>query len=139
MNDVVQICCPRSNVVSIMNVEELRAKFHASSSGVLDVTIELQDLILSIFPDAVVSEDDDNIGYGFGSGYKNLVFVISPYKGHVNLGIVNGVSPEDPHNLMTGKGKIHRHVKIRRADQLQDPNLKQLMLGALSMRSSDNI
>lgn len=79
----------------------------------------------------MVSEDEDNIGYGFGSGYKDLVFVISPYKEHVNLGIVHGAALDDPHKLMAGKGKVHRHVKLQRVEQVREPGLEDLMLRAL--------
>jgi hypothetical protein len=60
-----------------------------------------------------------------------LVFVISPYKEHVNLGIVNGASLNDPHNLMGRKGKVHRHVKLQRIEQVRSPELKELMHRAL--------
>jgi hypothetical protein len=86
---------------------------------------------MQIFPDAVISEDKDNIGFGYGSGYKDLVFVISPFTAHVNLGIVNGASLDDPDNLMEGKGKVHRHVKLRNVEQVKSPYLRDLMLQAL--------
>jgi len=60
-----------------------------------------------------------------------LVFVISPYKEHVNLGIVNGASIDDPNILMEGKGKVHRHVKHQRIEQVRSPELKELMHRAL--------
>jgi hypothetical protein len=92
---------------------------------------ELQSLIMQLFPAAVNSDDGDNVGFGFGSGYKDLVFVISPYKKHVNLGIVNGASLDDPDNLMEGKGKVHRHVNLQHVEQVRSPELRELMLRAL--------
>jgi len=95
------------------------------------ITNELQSLIMQLFPAAVISEDGDNVGFGFGSGYKDLVFVISPYKKHVNLGIVNGASLDDPDNLMEGKGKVHRHVNLKHIEQVRSPELRELMFRAL--------
>lgn len=95
------------------------------------IATELQSLIMQLFPAAAISEDGDNVGFGFGSGYKDLVFVISPHKKHVNPGIVNGASLDDPDNLMEGKGKVHRHVKLRNVEQVKSPFLKDLMLQAL--------
>ena len=40
----------------------------------------------SVFPDAVTTVDDDNIGLGRGTGYKGLVFVVAPHRAHVTLG-----------------------------------------------------
>ena len=110
-----------------MNTINFRKKFPASNPGIQAVAAELQRLISTIFPNAVVSQDEDNVGYGFGSGYKDLVFVISPYKQHVNLGIANGASLDDPHHLMSGKGRVHRHVKLHDIQQLQSQELMDLM------------
>ena len=107
------------------------AEFPDLQPNVLEVAAELQSLITSIFPAAVVSEDEENVGFGFGSGYKDLVFVISPQSKYVNLGIVNGAILDDPHNLMKGKGKVHRHVKLHRVEQVQDPDLMELIRIAL--------
>ena len=114
-----------------MNLIDFESKFPASNPEILELASELQDLVLTIFPNAVISEDEDNIGYGFGSGYQDLVFVISPYKEHVNLGIVNGASLDEAHNLMSGKGKVHRHVKLQHIEQVQSPELRELMVRAL--------
>ena len=114
-----------------MNHIDFESKFPTSNPEILELAAELQDLILTIFPNAVITEDEDNIGYGFGSGYKDLVFVISPYKEYVNLGIVNGASLDDPHNLMSGKGKVHRHVKLQHIEQVQSPELRELMVRTL--------
>ncbi|MBK5108751.1 MAG: hypothetical protein JJE12_11505 [Anaerolineales bacterium] len=114
-----------------MNLFDFESKFPTSHPEFLELTAELHIIIMTIFPNAVISEDEDNIGYGFGSGYKDLVFVISPYKEHVNLGIVNGASLDDPHNLMSGKGKVHRHVKMQHIEQVQSPELRELMVRTL--------
>ena len=118
-------------MVSLLKVIDFESKFPTSNPRILELTAELYNLILTIFPNTVISEDEDNIGYGYGSGYKDLVFVISPYKEHVNLGIVNGPSLDDPHNLMTGKGKVHRHVKLRHIELMQSPELRELMVRTL--------
>lgn len=113
-----------------MKTIDFEKKFPVSNTGIEELAAELNRLILAIFPNAVISEDIDNIGYGFGSGYKDLVFVISPFKDHVNLGIVNGASLDDPHCLMSGKGKVHRHVKLRDLEQVKAPEFRDLMLRA---------
>ena len=77
------------------------------------VVMALDGLIARTFPDAVRSQDSDNLGYGFGMGYKGLVFVITPYRGHVNLGVANGAGLDDPARLLQSAGERHRHVKLR--------------------------
>ncbi|GAH02226.1 unnamed protein product [marine sediment metagenome] len=121
-----------------MNLIDFENEVPVSNPDMLVLAAELQNLINTIFPNAVISEDEDNIGYGFGSSYKDLVFVISPFKESVNLGIVNGASLDDPHNLMGGKGKVHRHVKLRRIEQVKSPDLRDLMLRALRIAQSQD-
>jgi hypothetical protein len=87
-------------------------------------------LARSVFPDAVTTVDDDNIGLGRGTGYKGLVFVIAPHRAHVNLGVSGGASLPDPARLLEGTGKVHRHVKIREAAELDRPELRALMQAA---------
>lgn len=114
-----------------MNAVDIKQKFPDINPDLIRVALELQALVLDIYPDFVISEDDQNIGYGYGSGYKDLVFVISPHKAHVTLGIANGAALKDPYNLLEGKGKVHRHIKIMQAEQLRDPNLISLLTDAV--------
>jgi len=46
---------------------------------------------------------------------------------------VNGASLDDPHNLMSGKGKVHRYVKLQHIEQVQSPELRELMVRALQL------
>lgn len=102
-----------------MNPINLERRFPDLPPKILEIAKALQNLILELIPTAVETCDEENIGYGFGSGYKDLVFVISPKRGHVNLGISYGATLEDPIGLMQGKGKIHRHVKLHQVEQVQ--------------------
>lgn len=94
----------------------------------------LYELILAIYPDATVSVDGRDIGFGSGTGYKGLVFVVTPYASHVNLGVFGGASLPDPAGLMEGSGKLHRHVKVRHDADVRRPELRELMVSAVQRR-----
>jgi Domain of unknown function (DU1801) len=117
----------------VMNdkVEQLLA---SQDPQVADLAREVCGLVLNMYPDAVVSVDGGDIGFGTGSGYKGLVFVVSPHSNHVTLGLVGGAGLPDPARLMEGKGKVHRHVKIRQSNDLTMPALRDLMTAALAQR-----
>jgi len=115
-----------------MNAIDFEHEYPDHQPQILAIAAGLQKLVLSIFPTAVITLDDENVGYGFGGGYKELVFVITPYSRHVNLGIVNGAPLEDPNGLMQGKGKVHRHVKLREIEAVRNPDLADLMGRALT-------
>jgi hypothetical protein len=91
----------------------------------------LRDQVRAVFPEAVESLDAQNLGFGFGSSYSQLVFVISPHKSRVNLGFARGASLPEPASMLEGKGKVHRHVKFRSEAQLERPELRDLMAEAL--------
>jgi hypothetical protein len=96
------------------------------------LTVELHELLLELFPDAVLTADQENIGYGTTTGYKGLKFTVAPFAGYVRLGIAGGASLPDPGGLMQGTGKVHRHIKIRSAEELANPALLALLKAALN-------
>ncbi|MFI6595481.1 DUF1801 domain-containing protein [Nonomuraea sp. NPDC050536] len=87
--------------------------------------------LMALFPDAVVSVDGNDIGFGIAPGYKGLVFTLSPAKSYVTLGIAGGASLPDPAGLMEGAGKLHRHIKLRTPEDLDRPELATLLTAAL--------
>jgi hypothetical protein len=90
--------------------------------------------LLGMFPDAIETAEGGELGLGFDRGYSGLVFTVSPQRGHVNVGVARGASLEDPAGLMEGRGRVHRHVKIRSAGQLDDAGLDDLFGRALAAR-----
>jgi hypothetical protein len=88
----------------------------------------------AVLPDAVESAEGGEIGLGFDSGYRGLVFTISPQRSYVNVGIFGGASLDDPDDLLEGTGKVHRHLKIRTADRLDDERVGALLRRAVDAR-----
>jgi hypothetical protein len=88
----------------------------------------------AILPGAVESAEGGEIGLGFDSGYRGLVFTISPQRSYVNVGVAGGASLDDPDDLLEGAGKVHRHVKIRTTEQLDDERFRALLRRALAAR-----
>jgi hypothetical protein len=70
------------------------------------------------------------VAYRYGPGYKGMVCTLILSKSGVKLGIVGGAALADPHELLAGSGKVHRHVQLRTVRDLQQAGLKQLVLGA---------
>jgi hypothetical protein len=110
------------------DVERLLA---ARQPQIAELARQVCALILQMYPDAMVTVDNGYIGFGSGRGYKGLVFVVGPHSKHVTLGLYGGVELPDPAGLMEGTGKVHRHVKIRQASDLEKQELRELMTAAL--------
>ena len=71
------------------------------------------------------------VGYGYGTGYKDLICVIMLSKKGVKLGLNRGSELADPSNLLTGSGKVHRYVEIKNEAGVKSPALKKLVRAAL--------
>lgn len=84
------------------------------------------------FPAAVITADADSIGLGTGPGYKHLILTVFPYTKHVSIGFARGTELPDPAGLLTGTGKVHRHVKIHDEADLRRPELAELVGAALA-------
>jgi Domain of unknown function (DU1801) len=88
----------------------------------------------SVLPGAIESAEGGEIGLGFAPGYRGLVFTISPQRTYVNVGVAGGASLDDPDNLLEGTGKVHRHLKFRTAEQLDDERVHALLCRAAAAR-----
>lgn len=68
-------------------------------------------------------------GYGIGPKKMSQHFCyLAPFKGHLNLGFFYGADLPDPEGLLEGAGKELRHIKIRDAEQLESPAIRNLIV-----------
>lgn len=51
--------------------------------------------------------------YSYGREYKNLICMISLSKQGLKLRFYKSNEFDDPYKVLTGKGKMHSHVKIK--------------------------
>jgi hypothetical protein len=93
---------------------------------------QARETLESWLPDADegVDESARMVGYSYGPGYKGMVCTLILSKSGIKLGLVSGATLADPHRLLAGTGKVHRHVQLRTIRDLQQAGLKQLVLGA---------
>ena len=101
--------------------------------SVRDLALELRQMILMRIPGALETVDRASrvVAYGFGTGYKDMICTIIPSKTGVKLGIVRGTELPDPHGLLEGAGKVHRHVALTKPSDLRRPGLKPLLSAAV--------
>ena len=98
------------------------------------IVLEARDLLRRGIPDPVETVDRENLGIGIAGGYAGLIFTVTPYADHVNLGIYDGARLPDPKGLLEGSGKRHRHVKLYRTEDLDNPALKRLIAEAIKAK-----
>jgi hypothetical protein len=93
------------------------------------LALQLRALVYAIDPDVIEQIDIPAhlLAYGYAKTYTHLMCVIILYKDNVNLGFPRGVDLPDPEGLLEGTGKRARHVKIRKAAQIELPEVAALI------------
>ena len=104
------------------------------SKEVQDTARAARQLILELVPGAVEVVDARTavIGFGYGTGYKDMVCTLILSKGGVKLGLVGGASLPDPRNVLEGSGKVHRYVALGRPADLRRPGVRPLLRATLA-------
>ena len=108
-----------------------------SSEELKDPATRLRKLIAGIYPDAVEVPwpKQGIVGYGVGPKKMSEHFCyVGVYQDHVNLGFYHGADLPDPAGLLEGTGKKLRHVKLREAELVERPAIRQLIEAALKER-----
>lgn len=61
---------------------------------------------------------------------------VFPYKDHVQLAFSHGTALADPRQILTGTGKLRRHVNFSALDQINSENLTELLENAVRLSQS---
>lgn len=89
-----------------------------------DVARRLRELVARTVPGA--RETVNPWGYPTFEFHGDLCYFMIG-KSHVTFGFPRGTSLDDPHRLLEGTGKNMRHVKLRKAEDLDHEGLLQLI------------
>jgi hypothetical protein len=111
-------------------VESILSKYEDEVSS---LGFQLREFLLKELDQIIEYPDGpaNIIGYGYGPGYKTLICTIIPSKKGMKLGFYKGSELHDPQKLLTGSGKIHRHVEIKSKRDISNPAIKKLLREAL--------
>jgi hypothetical protein len=77
------------------------------------------------------------IGYGTSDRLKDGIFHIAVYANNVNLGFNHGATLDDPLGILEGKGNQIRHLKLRTAEDLARPELRDYIRRARDLVLDD--
>lgn len=103
-----------------------------------DICLDLRLLVMEVLPEAeeILFEGYKNLSYGTGESRndRDLICYIAPFKTSANLGFYRGTLLPDPHELLTGTGKLLRHVKFTRREQTNDDRVRELLIAARQER-----
>jgi hypothetical protein len=103
-------------------------------SSVLDLALSARRTVLGEVPSAVETVNDVSYavtnGFTFSGRFKEAFCYVVAYPAHVNLGFNRGTELPDPDGLLTGTGKLNRHVRIGSQADLKSPAVRRLIHAA---------
>lgn len=94
-----------------------------------ELCVTIGEIIKTKFPDITETVDlpAKMIAYSYGPTYKQLLFTVFPSKKGMKLGFNQGVQLNNDHGLLEGKGKISRYIQFYKLEQLQNPQITELL------------
>jgi len=69
--------------------------------------------------------------YSLTDKWKDTFCHVVVYTKHVNLGFNRGAELDDPDGLLEGSGKIIRHLRVERKEDLKQPHLRRFIRAAI--------
>ncbi|MCG2459970.1 DUF1801 domain-containing protein [Flavobacteriaceae bacterium F89] len=117
--------------------EEFELAIASFSADIQQLARETRTLVYNVLPQLVevVWVRQKNVGFGTGIKKKTEHFCwLMPATGHVTLGFNYGAELPDPNHILEGTGKLFRHIKIRRSEDLSDPDMITLLKYATTYR-----
>ena len=107
------------------------------SPEIQELALQAQALVVELHPEARQEIETSWGGYlllkqPIKGG--NTVCYVSAHKKHVSLGFAQGAELPDPDGILEGKGKLQRHLKLKRLEDLQRPAVADLIRAAWSQQ-----
>ena len=115
-----------------MPEDALAALLERYPPDVRSLALDARKFILKVLPEAQETVDNTAgvAGYGYGTGYSDIVCTLILSKSGVKLGLAGGASLPDPDGLLEGKGRVHRYVQLHKASDLSRGGVKKLVVEA---------
>ncbi|MBI3925606.1 MAG: DUF1801 domain-containing protein [Armatimonadetes bacterium] len=113
-----------------MTFEELIADYDPQ---IQELARSARDLVHSVKPDAYQEVHASWGGYLLFKPIAeggNTVCWVSAHKKHVSLGFSQGTELPDPAGLLQGTGKHSRHLKVKKPEDLERPEVRALIQAA---------
>jgi hypothetical protein len=112
-------------------VDRLVASYPDQTQALIDAS---RAKLRAVFPGVTESADRKArlLSYSYGAGYTGTVATLILSRSGVKIGIPYGAQLADPHGLLAGAGKVHRHVAIESPSQLRTRALTALLRATLA-------
>ena len=114
--------------------EDLIRELSGFELSVGEIALALRDMVLEEAPSAaekLLRVYALVFWYSLTGRMSDAFVQIVVYPKGVNLMFNRGAELEDPGGVLVGEGKIIRHIKVRRPEDLENPHLRKFIRAAL--------
>lgn len=116
---------------------EFEEAIESFSPNIQELAKATRKLIHEILPEVieVVWIKQKNIGFGTGVKKKTEHFCwLMPATNHLTLGFNYGAELPDPKKMLSGTGKLFRHIKVNSLEQLSNKDVIALLKYATTFK-----
>jgi len=106
----------------------------------IDLFTDLRGYILELHPDSnelLYHTHALTAVFSISDSLADAYCMLPIYTNHVNLGFNKGTLIHDPHNLLTGTGKLIRHIPIETQKDYRNKKVKDLIKSAIDFALED--
>lgn len=101
---------------------------------------DLRDFIIGIYPDCnelLYHTHALTTVFSLSDKLSDAFCMIPIYSNHLNLGFNKGTLLEDEDSLLTGTGKLIRHIPIQTESDYKNSKVKKLVMSAIELAKND--
>lgn len=125
---------PREIQPEFLNLLELKEQ------SLIDLYLDLRAFILEIYPESnelLYHTHALTSVYVISEKLSDAFCMIPIYTNHLNLGFNKGTLLNDPNQLLTGTGKLIRHIPIKKTSDYRNEKVKELIKSAVAFAIND--
>lgn len=107
---------------------------------VIDLFIDLRQYILDLYPDSnelLYHTHALTTVFSISEKLSDAFCMLPIYTNHLNLGFNKGMLLNDPNNLLTGTGKLIRHIDVKKPSDYRNPKVTELIKEAIEFAIKD--
>lgn len=107
---------------------------------VIDQFCDLRNYVLELYPDSnelFYQTHALTAVFSISEKLSDAFCHIPVYTEHMNLGFNKGALLPDPFMLLKGTGKLIRHIKVKKASDYRNPQVKTLIEEAIAFALTD--
>tara|TARA_R100001143_G_C3361089_1_gene135905 strand:+ start:1332 stop:1769 length:438 start_codon:yes stop_codon:yes gene_type:complete len=102
--------------------------------NVIDLFCDIREYILELNPDSnelLYHTHALTAVFSISEKLSDAFCMLPIYTNHLNLGFNKGTLLKDPDNLLTGTGKLIRHIDVKSPKDYRNPKVKALIIEAI--------